>query len=222
MQNNEEIKDIRATEEVVDGKIIVEPEEIEGENADFSFPTEAALEAEIKREAYKRRYKRIIKSTVYGLIVVAAVAVLIATLVFPVVQIAGNSMSPTLNEGEVVVLVKTKSLKLGDVCAFSFSNKVLIKRIIGTPGDVIDIDAEGNVYVNSELIEEPYVVNKSLGECDVEFPYQVPESQYFMMGDERDTSIDSRSTVIGCITDEQLIGKIFLRIWPFSKFDWLG
>ncbi|MBQ4648227.1 MAG: signal peptidase I [Clostridia bacterium] len=187
-----------------------------------SLPTATALEKEIKREKYKQRYKRVLKSTVYGLIVVAAVAVLIATLVFPVVQIAGNSMSPTLNEGEVVVLVKTKSLKLGDVCAFSFSNKVLIKRIIGTPGDVIDIDAEGNVYVNSELIEEPYVVNKSLGECDVEFPYQVPESQYFMMGDERDTSIDSRSTVIGCITDEQLIGKIFLRIWPFSKFDWLG
>lgn len=187
-----------------------------------SLPTATALEKEIKREKYKQRYKRVLKSTVYGLIVVAAVAVLIATLVFPVVQIAGNSMSPTLNEGEVVVLVKTKSLELGDVCAFSFSNKVLIKRIIGTPGDVIDIDAEGNVYVNSELIEEPYVVNKSLGECDVEFPYQVPESQYFMMGDERDTSIDSRSTVIGCITDEQLIGKIFLRIWPFSKFDWLG
>ena len=187
-----------------------------------SLPTATALEKEIKREKYKQRYKRVLKSTVYGLIVVAAVAVLIATLVFPVVQIAGNSMSPTLNEGEVVVLVKTKSLKLGDVCAFSFSNKVLIKRIIGTPGDVIDIDAEGHVYVNSELIEEPYVVNKSLGECDVEFPYQVPESQYFMMGDERDTSIDSRSTVIGCITDEQLIGKIFLRIWPFSKFDWLG
>jgi len=187
-----------------------------------ALPTSEALQLEIKREKYKQRYKRVLRSTVYALIVVAAVAVLIATLVLPVVQIAGNSMAPTLNEGEVVVLVKTKDLKLGDLCAFSYSNKVLIKRVIGLPGDYIEIDAEGNVYVNSELIEEPYAKNKSLGECDLEFPYQVPESQYFLLGDQRETSIDSRSSVIGCVTSEQLIGKIVFRVWPFSKIDWMG
>lgn len=187
-----------------------------------ALPTSEALQLEIKREKYKQRYKRVLRSTVYALIVVAAVAVLIATLILPVVQIAGNSMAPTLNEGEVVVLVKTKDLKLGDLCAFSYSNKVLIKRVIGLPGDYIEIDAEGNVYVNSELIEEPYAKNKSLGECDLEFPYQVPESQYFLLGDQRETSIDSRSSVIGCVTSEQLIGKIVFRVWPFSKIDWMG
>lgn len=187
-----------------------------------SLPTAEAIQFEIKREKYKQRYKRVLKSTVYALVVVAAVAVLIATLVLPVVQIAGDSMSPTLCEGEVVVLVKTKDLKLGDLCAFSYSNKVLIKRVIGLPGDVIEIDADGNVFVNSELIDEPYLTSKALGECDVEFPYHVPESQYFLLGDERKTSIDSRNSVIGCVTHDQLIGKIIIRVWPFSKMDWIG
>lgn len=187
-----------------------------------SMPSADVIKSEINRERYKKRYKRVLKSTVYALVVVAAIAVLIATLVLPVVQIAGNSMAPTLNEGELVVLVKTDNLKLGDLCAFSYSNKVLIKRVIGLPGDIVEIDAEGNVYVNSELLEEPYLIEKSLGECDMEFPYQVPENQYFMLGDKRETSIDSRSSIIGCITDDQLVGKIIFRIWPFSKLDWIG
>ncbi len=193
-------------------------------NADnqLSLPSAEAIQTEIKREKYKQRYKRVLKSTIYALIVVAAVAVLIATLVLPVVQIAGNSMAPTLNEGEIVVLVKSRDLETGDLCAFSFSNKVLIKRVVGLPGDVIDIDAQGNVYVNSELLDEPYVVNKSLGECDLEFPYQVPESQYFLLGDQRDTSIDSRSSVIGCVTEEQLIGKLIFRIWPLADIEWMA
>ncbi len=220
MQNNEEIKGIKKTEEVVENKeIIVEPEEIEGESDNSFFPTEAALEAEIKRETYKRRYKRIIKSTVYGLIVVAAVAVLIATLVFPVMQIAGTSMEPTLEEGNIVVLVKSSKLERGDLCAFSYSNKILIKRVIGLPGDKILIDAEGNVYVNDKLIDEPYITEKALGECDVEFPFHVPENQYFMMGDQRETSIDSRSTVIGCVTNDQLVGRLMLKIWPLSQME---
>ncbi len=186
-----------------------------------SMPTMDAIRSEINRERYKKRYKRVLKNTVYALVVVAAIAVLVATLVLPVVQIAGNSMSPTLNEGELVVLIKTKDLKLGDLCAFSYSNKILIKRVIGLPGDIVEIDADGNVYVNSTLVDEPYLTEKSLGECDLEFPYQVPENQYFMLGDQRETSIDSRSSVIGCVTDDQLVGKILIRIWPFSKLSWI-
>lgn len=186
------------------------------------FPTAAELESEIKRENYKKKYKKIIKSTFYAVIVVAAVAVLIATLVLPVVQIAGTSMEPTFHEGEIVALVKTSRLKQGDLCAFSYSNKILIKRIIGTPGDYIDIDADGNVFVNGNLLDEPYVINKSIGECDVEFPLQVGEKQYFMLGDQRDTSIDSRSTVIGCVSEDQLVGKIFFRVWPLSDFGFIN
>ncbi len=179
-------------------------------------PTVEAIEGELKRENYKRRYKKVLQSTVYTLIVVAAVAALIATLVLPVVQITGTSMEPTLTEGDIVVLLKTEHLKRGDLCAFSYSNKTLIKRVIGLPGDYIDIDSEGNVYVNGNLIDEPYVTNKSLGDSDVEYPYQVPESQYFMMGDQRDTSVDSRNTVIGCISNDQMIGKILFKVWPLS------
>ncbi|MBQ9849001.1 MAG: signal peptidase I [Clostridia bacterium] len=185
------------------------------------FPSAEDLRTEIKRENYKQKYKKILRSTVYALVVVAAVAVLIATLVLPVVQITGTSMDPTLTEGDIVVLVKSSQLKRGDLCAFSYSNRTLIKRVIGLPGDYIEIDAEGNVFVNGEQLDEPYVINKSLGECDIEFPYQVPESAYFMLGDHRDTSIDSRSTVIGCITDEQLIGKIVFRVWPFKDISFI-
>lgn len=187
----------------------------------MTLPSAEALQAELKREKYKQRYKRVLKSTVYALIVVAAVAVLIATLILPVVQIAGTSMEPTLTEGDIVVLVKTVDPERGDLCAFSYSNKILIKRVIGLPGDYIEIDGDGNVFVNGEMIDEPYVTNKALGECDVEFPYQVPENQFFMLGDQRDTSIDSRSSVIGCVTDDQMVGKIIWRIWPFSSFEWI-
>ncbi len=131
-------------------------------------------------------------------------------------------MEPTLTEGDIVVLIKTSRLERGDLCAFSYSNKILIKRVIGLPGDYIDIDAEGTVFVNGEPIDEPYISNKSLGECDVEFPLQVAENQYFMMGDQRDTSVDSRSTVIGCVTNDQLVGKIFFRVWPFSGFEFIN
>lgn len=182
------------------------------------FPTAEAVESELKREIYKSRYFRILKSTIYSLIVVAAIAVLIATLVLPVLQISGTSMEPTLKNGEIVVLVKNTKLKNGDLCGFSYSNKILIKRIIGVPGDVIVIDEEGNVIVNAVTLDEPYISEKGLGECDIEFPYTVPDGAYFMMGDHRETSIDSRSTVIGCITEEQMVGKIILKIWPLSEF----
>lgn len=180
------------------------------------------LKKELKREIYKRRFRRLLRSTFYALIVVAAVAALVATLVLPVLQIAGTSMSPTLNDGDIVVLAKTDRLETGDLCAFYYSNKILIKRVIATPGDTIWIEADGTVFLNGVILEEPYLVQKALGECDTEFPYQVPENAFFMMGDQRETSIDSRSSVIGCISTDNLIGKILFKIWPLKEFQWLN
>lgn len=181
-----------------------------------------ALQKELKRERYKRRFRRLLRSTVNALIVVAAVAALLATLVLPVLQIAGTSMEPMLTDGDIVLLVKTKELKTGDLCAFYYSNKILIKRVIGTPGDYIWIEKDGTVYLNGTFLDEPYVLEKALGECDVEFPYQVPENHYFVMGDKRESSIDSRSSVIGCVSEDQLVGKIICKIWPLSQFAWLA
>lgn len=184
-------------------------------------PSLEMLKNELKREKYKRRFRRVLRLTVNNLIVVAAVAALIATLVLPVLQIAGTSMEPSLNDGDIVVLVKNDKLKTGDLCAFYYSNKILIKRVIGIPGDYIYIDKEGTVFVNNIELEEPYISQKSLGECDIEFPYQVTENNYFMMGDHRDTSIDSRSSIIGCIAEDQIIGKIIFKIWPLSEFKFI-
>lgn len=184
---------------------------------DTKFPSAKIIETELKYERNKIKFRKIIKSTIYTLIVVAAVAVLIATLVLPVLQISGTSMEPTLNNDEIVALVKTDKLNRGDLCAFSYSNRILIKRVIGLGGDVIEIDDSGNVKVNDVLIEEPYVTEMGLGECDIEFPFTVPENEYFLMGDQRMTSIDSRSTVIGCVKTEQMIGKLFLKIWPLNE-----
>jgi len=180
------------------------------------------LQGELKRERNKRRFRRLLRSTVNALIVVAAVAALIATMVLPVLQIAGTSMEPSLNDGDVVLLVKTDRMETGDLCAFYYSNKILIKRVIATPGDYIWIESDGTVFLNGEPLEEPYLVEKALGECDVEFPYQVPENHYFMMGDHRETSIDSRSSVIGCIPTDQILGKILCKFWPLSEFDWMA
>lgn len=188
----------------------------------YEIPELELLQKELKRERYKRRFRRLLRSTTNALIVVAAVAALIATLVLPVLQIAGTSMEPSLNDGDIVLLMKTDRLKTGDLCAFYYSNKILIKRIIGTPGDYLWINPDGTVYLNGSELAEPYVTEKSLGECDVEFPYQVPENHYFMMGDHRETSIDSRSTVIGGIAEDQIIGKILFKIWPLDEFTWMG
>jgi len=185
-------------------------------------PTAEAVSAELKRERYKLRYRRLLKSTLYGLVVVAAAAALIATLILPVLQISGTSMEPTLNNGEIVVLIKSTRMERGDLCAFSYSNKILIKRVVGLPGDEIFIDTEGNLYVNGYALEEPYISEKGLGECDIEFPFTVPENEYFVMGDRRSSSIDSRSSVIGCIPYEQIVGKIVLKVWPLSHFGFTG
>lgn len=188
------------------------------ENSGENLPTAGLIKDELKRVRNSIRFRRIIKNAIYSLIIIAAIAVLIATLILPVLQITGTSMAPTLNNGEIVVLVKTTSLERGDLCGFYYSNKILIKRVIGLPGDVIVIDDEGTVYVNGYALIEPYITETSFGECDIEFPYTVPENEYFVLGDSRSTSIDSRSTVIGCIDREQIVGKIFLKVWPLSEF----
>lgn len=177
------------------------------------------LQQELKRERHKRRFRRLLRSTVNALIVVAAVAALVATLVLPVLEIAGTSMEPSLNDGDIVLLVKTNDLQTGDLCAFYYSNKILIKRIIATPGDYIWIEPDGTVFLNGEPLDEPYISEKALGECDVSFPYQVSENNYFVMGDHRETSIDSRSSVIGSIGEDQIVGKIFCKFWPLSEFE---
>lgn len=190
-------------------------------NWNYGLPDLEALKKELKRERYKRRFRRLLRSTTNALVVVAAIAALIATLVLPVLQIAGTSMEPSLNDGDIVLMVKTDRLKTGDLCAFYYSNKILIKRIIGIPGDYLWINPDGTVYLNGSELVEPYISEKALGECDVEFPYQVPENNYFMMGDHRETSIDSRSSVIGGIAQDQIIGKILCRVWPLDQFQWM-
>ena len=192
------------------------------EITDDILPSQEVINNELKRERNNIRFRRLLRSTVYGLIIVAAVSALIATLVLPVLQISGSSMEPTLNNGEIVVLIKTAKLDRGDLCGFSFSNKILIKRVIGLPGDLIFIDDEGIVYVNGEILDEPYINEHELGECDIEFPYTVPENEYFVMGDRRETSIDSRSSVIGCVPYDQIFGKIFFKVWPMSEFGLAG
>lgn len=182
-----------------------------------SLPTAEQIETEILRENYNRKYKQVLRSTMYSLIVVAAVAVLIATLALPVLQISGSSMEPTLNDEEIVILIKTTNLKREELCCFSYQNKLLIKRVVGLPGDKINIDESGNVYVNDELLDEPYVTDKAFGECDITFPCYVTDNHYFVLGDHRSTSIDSRSSVIGLVSEDYIIGKIFFRIWPFDN-----
>ena len=181
-----------------------------------SLPTKEQIETERKRYRRKRAYNRALSGTVYVLTFVAAVAVLIATLVLPVLQIEGSSMEPTLVNGDIVLLTKTVNFDRGELCGFSWNNKLLIKRVVGTPGDWIEIDIDGTVYLNGEKLDEPYVEQLAMGECDLEFPFQVPQEQYFVLGDMRETSIDSRNTLLGCVEKDQIVGKVFFRIWPLK------
>ena len=181
-------------------------------------PAVEKLETELKREKYRRRYLSVLRSTVYTLLVVAAAAVLIATLWRPVLQIYGNSMSPTLIEGDILVSLKSDSFNTGDVVAFYYNNRILVKRVIAGPGDWVDIDRDGNVYVNEELIEEPYLVEKAFGICDLELPYQVPANKFFVMGDHRSVANDSRLSAIGCVASDDIVGRLVFRVWPFSAF----
>ena len=184
---------------------------------EVSLPTKNQVETERKRYRRQKAYNKALRGTVYVLTIVAAVAVLIAPLILPVLQIEGTSMEPTLSNGDIVLLTKAPRFDRGDLCGFTWNNKLLIKRVIGLPGDWIEIDTDGTVYLNGDKLEEPYVEHKALGECDLEFPFQVPQEQYFVIGDMRESSIDSRNTVIGCIPKEQIVGKVFFRIWPFKN-----
>ena len=180
-------------------------------------PSLELLEAELKKEQYKRSYRRVLKSTAFSLMVVAAVAVLIAVLLLPVLQISGTSMTDTLQNEDIVVAVNSSKFKTGDVVAFYYNNNILIKRVIASSGDWVDIDEDGNVYVNEVKLDQPYVKDLALGECDIDLPYQVPDKKCFVMGDHRATSIDSRSTAVGCVSDDAVVGKILFRVWPLSE-----
>ena len=186
--------------------------------SEMKFPSSAEVEQELNREQYKRRYTRTLKSTVFALVTAAAVAVLVAALWLPVLEIFGASMTPTLSEGQYVVAVKDNTPETGDIVAFYYGNKVLVKRCIAGPGSWVDILADGTVTVNGKALEEPYLTQKHFGICDLELPYQVPEGAYFLMGDERETSVDSRHSSVGCISVDQMVGKIVYRVWPIETF----
>ena len=181
-------------------------------------PSLTEIQGERKRIRKNDYYRKALSGTVSVLVVVAAVAVLIATLFLPILQISGDSMSPTLDHDEIVVLLKTKNLKRGDLVGFYYQGKILLKRVIALPEDEVLLDEEGNVYVNGSLLEEDYVTEKGLGDCDLEFPYKVPGTSYFVLGDRRSGSVDSRSSAIGAVKQEDIIGKVFIRVWPFSRF----
>ena len=185
-------------------------------------PTREQLEAELGREKYRRRYGRALRSTIYSLITVAAAAVLVAVLLLPVLQIYGSSMADTLHDGDIVISVKGSRFESGDLIAFYYNNKILVKRVIAQAGEWVDIDENGAVSVNGRPLDEPYVKEPALGECDIELPYQVPDGRCFVMGDHRSTSVDSRSTAVGCVAQEQVVGKIVFRVWPLSALGAVG
>ena len=183
----------------------------------LEFPSTAQLEEELNRVKYKRRYHTVLRSTIYTLITVAAIAILVATLWLPVLQIYGNSMTPTLQDGEIIFSMKTSNLEPGDIVAFYYNNKILVKRVIAGPGDWVNLDEDGTVYINEIKLEEPYLAEKAYGDTDIELPYQVPDGKIFVMGDHRSTSVDSRNTAVGCVAQEQIVGKIIFRVWPLNR-----
>ena len=195
---------------------------IHSKKEEVSLPTKVQVETERKRYRWKKAYFKALRGTVAVLTYMAAVAALIATFVLPVLQIEGTSMEPTLVNGDIVLLAKTTSFDRGDICGFSWNNKILIKRVIGIPGDWIEIDTDGTVYLNGEKLDEPYAQQIAFGECDLEFPFQVPQEQYFVLGAMRESSIDSRNTLVGCVEHDQIIGKIFFRIWPLKEMRAFG
>ena len=180
-------------------------------------PKMVEVEQEKERLNNRRRFYKLLRNTTFTLLVVAAASVLIAFLLMPVLRVSGDSMEPTLKDQDVVLLVKTDHFETGELCGFYWQNKLLLKRIIAGPGDMVDIKDDGSVYVNGQELDEPYVTEKSLGDCDMEFPYQVPENKYFVMGDHRSVSIDSRNSVIGCVDKSQMVGKIWIRVWPLKN-----
>lgn len=186
--------------------------------ASVELPTTEQIEKERARLRHKSRYSRTLRSTIAILVVVAAVAVLVATLWMPVLRIYGSSMAPTLNDGQIVISLKTTDFKTGDIAAFYYGNKLLIKRYIAGASDWVYIDEDGTVSVNSIELDEPYLTEKALGQTNIELPYQVPDKRYFLMGDNREASVDSRNTAVGCVSDGQIVGKVIFCIWPIDRF----
>ena len=183
----------------------------------MEIPSIELLRKELEREESRYHFRRTILTITGILVVAAAITALLATRLFVLLEINGASMAPTLNEGEIVILRQTKDIETGDLVGFYYGGKILLKRAIGSAGDYIDIDEEGNVYVNNEMISEPYLEEKKLGRCELDFPYQVPEGMIFVLGDNRAVSIDSRIKAIGCVEDGQIVGKVAFRAWPFAR-----
>ena len=180
-------------------------------------PTVEQLEGELQRERHRRSYRSTLLSTVSALVIVAAIAVLVSMLALPVLQVVGESMTPSIYEGEIVVAPKGTAFQKGDVIAFYYNNKILVKRVIANAGEWVNIDADGNVFINDVPLDEPYVSEKAFGDCNIALPYQVPDGKIFVMGDHRATSSDSRNTAVGCVAQEQVVGRVVLRVWPLNK-----
>ena len=185
-------------------------------------PTTDSIKKELDRYTYRRNFLRTLRNTAFTLVVVAALAILVAVLLMPILRIYGSSMSGTVDNGDLVASIKTSDMKTGDVIAFYYNNNILVKRVIAVSGDFVDIDEEGNVYVNQTLLNEPYLSSKAFGETNIELPYQVPEDRIFVMGDNREVSIDSRNMAVGCVAGEQVVGKIVFRIWPLSQIGFVS
>ena len=184
-------------------------------------PTVEQLEKELRRERHRRSYRSTLMSTVSSLVIVAAIAVLVSMLWLPVLQVVGESMTPSLYEGEIIVSPKGSKFQKGDVIAFYYNNKILVKRVIANAGEWVNIDADGNVFINDVPLDEPYVTEKALGDCNITLPYQVPDGKIFVMGDHRATSSDSRNTAVGCVAQEQVVGRVMLRVWPIRMLGWV-
>lgn len=192
-----------------------------GQHKEVAIPSLEQVKREREKLKYQKEYRRTIKHVLGVLLVAAAVSVLLATVFFPILRVSGVSMEPTLEDGQVIVLEKSGKFKTGDLIGFYYQNKILLKRVIGQAGDYIDIDADGNVYVNDEKLDEPYLKDQALGECDINLPYQVPDGKIFVMGDHRSKSIDSRSKLVGCVSDEQVVGRVVFRLWPLKSIGFL-
>lgn len=185
----------------------------------LEIPPIELLREELAREESKHDFRRRLRGVAVGLVVAAAITALIATRLLVMIRINGNSMEPTFSDGEIVFMYRTKEIKAGDIVGFYYGGRVLLKRVVATAGDEIEIDREGNVYVNGERLEEPYLTARSLGKCDIEFPCKVPDEMYFVLGDNRAVSIDSRTRGIGCVDDNQIVGKAIFRAWPFGRME---